>query len=133
MLSEIDVTNSLHRIHSNTFFSKNGEKCGLRPIYIVEYIQYEYSPSFQTFVLPCAALQSSNISRVFLVLKMQFISGWQKSSSVVYSLQIGVFFCQCLSIVARYWIFWVYTIYHKWLFYLTKKVVINLTHLEILT
>ena len=50
-----------------------------------------------------------------------------------YSLKIGVFFCQSLRIVARYRIFWVYTRYHKWLFYSVEKVVIKLTYLEILS
>ena len=118
MLSEIDVTNLLHRIHSNSFFSKKVQNWGLPLIQEVSHKQWEHSKIGGYVVRSCVALQSLNFAKVFNVLKMQLIFD---SRLLCFDQRLGYFSSQTRHIVARYWIFWEYTIYHKWLFYQAPK------------
>lgn len=123
MTSEIDVTKSLNKNHSNVLFSQKVQNWGLRPTSRVNYIQYDAVLVYKTFVRSCVALQTSNISRFFCVLKIQLDFVFRLLCLASLHQRSGYFSCQTLLVVTRDWLFWVFIIHHKWLF----KIVFSFT------
>ena len=112
MSSEIDVTNLLHRIHSNTFFSKKVQNWGLRPTSTDKYTQHIPFLLFHLCVRSCVVLQSSNFHDFLLVLK-NTIHFWMAK---IWSLEWYFEFCSkrpdFVLDFAPDWILWVNILYH---------------------
>ena len=80
----------------------------------------------------CGSTIFKNLSFFFMSKKcFPFLSG-ENLAVIVILLWSGHFSCPTPPIVARDWILWVCTMYHKWPFYFVKKIVIKLTYLDIL-
>ena len=113
MTSEIDVTNSPNKSHSNALFSKKVQNWGLRPTSTVNWTQYRPFLLFQLYVRSCVALQSLKICQSILRLKNashfcqrriheESSLAWDRGTLLKIIPKIGYFKSR--------------TIYHKWLF-----------------